>query len=127
MKATLLTLAMLACAGVALSQQTQSSTEANVSKSGDPDANTAVPRGNPEIINQKLPEDFPVLSFNAENPIDNFFEYIKDKSLWYQNNPSYLTNRIGLTRVAKDYVDNLPMEMQEFIEAHANEFEIIGQ
>ena len=66
---------MLACAGVALSQQTQSSTEANVSKSGDPDANTAVPRGNPEIINQKLPEDFPVLSFNAENPIDNFFEY----------------------------------------------------
>lgn len=96
------------------------------SKAGAQIASKVTSNDNPLPVTEELPADFPAIHFDG-NPEQNFFDYIKAKAVWFNNNPDYLERRFGLTRVSQQYIDSLSKEVQEFIENNRDQFEILDK
>ena len=73
-----------------------------------------------------LPSDFPIMNFTGD-PVNNFYSYIQEKTVWFQNNPTVLSDKKGLTRISKSYFIELPEHIQDYINEHIIEFQILGK
>ena len=117
-----LTIGMLLL-GVTISSAQTTAKEHVTGKKAEKVQNT---NNNPANVNEETPADLPVLNFGGDQDA-NFYEYIQQKTQWFANNPSYLTDKKFLTRISKSYKESLPTHIQTYIDQHAAEFDVVGK
>lgn len=132
----LVAVGMISCTLMSYAQSSQSNgLQQNTSRNlapvpkgagAEPVNQKAEPNGNPAPTTEAMPVDFPTLDLSG-NPGENFYNYIQEKSSWFAKNPEYLQQKRGLTRVSKNFIDQLPQYVQAYVQSHITEFEILGQ